>query len=77
MKRRMVCFFLALVAIAAASAASARVDFSIGVGVYPYGPPPVVYQPDPYYIAPPVVYVGHGRWGEGDWHHRRGHHEHH
>ena len=55
MKRRMVCLFFALLALAAASAASARVDLSVGVGVYPYGPPPVVYQPDPYYIAPPVV----------------------
>jgi hypothetical protein len=29
----------------------------------------VVYQPAPFYAAPPVVYVGGGSWGD----HHRGH----
>jgi hypothetical protein len=69
MKQRMVCLVFGVLALGTASVASARVDFSVNLG-----PPPVVYQPDPYYVAPPVVYIGGGNWG-GD-HHWRGHHDH-
>lgn len=69
MKQRMVCLVVGALALGAASVASAQVGVSINLGV-----PPVVYQPDPYYVAPPAVYIGGGNWG-GD-HHWRGHHDH-
>ncbi len=74
MKQRVICFVVGILALAAASVASARVNVSIGIGIDPYGPPPVVYRPDPYYVAPPVVYIGDGHWG--DWHHWKGHRRH-
>ncbi|MGA2550886.1 MAG: hypothetical protein ABSF50_12105 [Burkholderiaceae bacterium] len=51
---------------------AAHVSVSIGVPFLAVAPPPVVYQPEPapYYVAPPVVYVGGDQWG-GD--HNRGH----
>ena len=55
MKQRMICLVLGALALGAASVANARVDFSVNLG-----PPPVVYQPDPYHVAPPVVYIGGG-----------------
>jgi hypothetical protein len=76
MNQRIVCFVLGILALGTASVASARVDFSVNIG-----PPPVVYAPDPYYVAPPVVYIGGGYWGDDHWggdheHHERGHHHH-
>lgn len=60
-----------ILALAAASSADARVSVSVGVNPYGYGAyaPPVVYQPDPYYSAAPVIYFGGGSWGRG--HERR------
>lgn len=70
MKQRTVCLVFGVLALGTASVASARVDFSVNLG-----PPPVVYQPDPYYVAPPVVYIGGGDWGHD--HHWHGHYYHH
>jgi hypothetical protein len=68
MKKHLLPLLFGALALAAASAASARVDFNIGIDPFGYGPPPpVVYQPapayDPYYVAPPAVYIGGGGWG--------------
>lgn len=53
--------------LAIASSASARVHVEVSLNPFGYGSyaPPVVYQPDPYYGAPPVVYYGGGSWGHG------------
>jgi hypothetical protein len=59
--------FIAL-ALTAASAANAGVRVVINPFGFVAPVPPVVYQPYPFYAAPPVVYVGGGSWG-GD---RRG-----
>ena len=79
MKYRTLAFALGAVELAATSAASARVSVSVGVNPYGYGAyaPPVVYQPDPYYAAPPVVYFGGGSWGDHRrWGNGRGHDAH-
>ena len=79
MKQRTLAFALGAVALAVTSAASARVSVSIGVNPYGYGAyaPPVVYQPDSYYGAPPVVYFGGGSWGDHRrWRNSRGHDAH-
>jgi hypothetical protein len=63
--------FVAL-ALTAAMAASAQVRIIVGVDPIVFGgyPPPMVYQPAPYYSPPPVVYLGGGSWG-----HRHGERE--
>jgi hypothetical protein len=75
MKQGIVALVFGAVALTAASAASARVNVSIGINPFGYGAyaPPVVYQPDPYYAAPPVVYFGGGSWA-GDRGRRSGGH---
>jgi hypothetical protein len=60
--------FIAL-ALTAASAANAGISIVINPFGFVAPVPPVIYQPDPFYAAPPVVYVGGGSWG-GD--HGRG-----
>jgi len=75
MKLRILPLVLGALALTAASAASARVVVSIGVNPYGYGAyaPPVVYQPNPYYSAPPIVYYGSGYWGNGHGRRSRSH----
>ncbi len=75
MKQRMLCLVFGVLTLTVASVASARVDVSIGVNPFygAYGPP-VVYEPAPYYAAPPAVYIGGGYWGDDDRGHWRGHH---
>ena len=77
MKQGILSLVIGAVALTAASAASARVNVSIGINPFGYGvyAPPVVYQPAPYYAAPPVVYFGGGSWGgdRGDRGRSRGH----
>jgi hypothetical protein len=50
-----------------AAAATANAGVTVGIGIAPFGYgypyPPGVYQPGPYYGAPPVVYLGGGGWG--------------
>jgi hypothetical protein len=67
MKQRISLLAFGALALVATSAASARVNVSVGINPFGYGAyaPPVVYQPDPYYAAPPVVYLGGGSWGHG------------
>jgi hypothetical protein len=73
----------------AATAAYADVHLNIDLNPYGWGaPPPVVYEPPRYYAyapryyaPPPVVYYGHGHWGDHrGWRgrdHDRGRWEHH
>ena len=73
MKPRISLLVFGALALTAASAASARVSVSVGINPVGYGAyyaPPVAYQPDPYYAAPPssisvadpgVAAVGGGR----------------
>jgi hypothetical protein len=74
MKHRILSLSAFALALTAGSAAFA--DTHVSVDFNPFGwwgpPPPVVYAP-PRYRAPPVVYYGHGHWGD----HRdsRGHHD--
>ena len=65
----------AALALTAVATASAQVRISVGVSPFVYGeyPPPVIYQPAPYYSPPPVVYVGRGSWGDRHRGHERGH----
>jgi hypothetical protein len=67
MKQRIPVVVCGALALATASLANAGVQ----VNINPFGwiAPPVVYQPAPFYAAPPVVYVGGGSWGD----HHRGH----
>lgn len=74
MKQSIFSLIFGALALTAVSTASARVDIDIAIAPFGYAPPPVVYQPDRYYVAPPVVYVGGGHWG-GDRDHDRGRHE--
>jgi hypothetical protein len=64
MKSGILALTVAAFAIAAAASASAQVSVQVGVAPFVYGgyAPPLVYQPYPYYAAPPVVYVGGGAW---------------
>jgi hypothetical protein len=73
MKKQPLSLVFAALALTAAATASAQVRISVGVNPFGYGeyPPPVVYQPAPYYSPPPVVYLGGGSWGDRD--RRRGH----
>jgi hypothetical protein len=75
MKQGILSLVIGAVALTAASAASARVNVSIGINPFGYGvyAPPVVYQPAPYYAAPPVVYFGGGSWGGDRGRRSRGH----
>lgn len=74
MNRTLLLAFGAL-ALAATSSTYAHVSVSVGINPYGYGvyAPPVVYQPDPYYSAAPVVYFGGGSWGRGHERRSRGH----
>jgi hypothetical protein len=65
MKQGILSLVFGALAITAASAASARVSVNVGINPFGYGayPPPVVYEPAPYYAPPPVVYFGGGSWG--------------
>ena len=84
MNLRILPLALAFPLLVIASSASARVHVDVAVNPFGYGSyaPPVVYQPDSYYGAPPVVYYGGGSWGHGrgryDRDHRnyRGHDDH-
>jgi hypothetical protein len=70
MKKQPLSLVFAALALTAAATASAQVRVSVGVPfVFGGYPPPVVYQPGPYYSPPPVVYLGGGSWGDR----RRGH----
>ncbi len=65
MKKQPLSLFFAALALTAAATASAQVRVNVDINPFVYGeyPPPVVYQPGPYYPRPPVVYVGGGSWG--------------
>ncbi len=65
MKLAIVALAFGTLLVAGAPALAAHVDVSIGVPFFAVVPPPVIYQPapDPYYVAPPVVYVGGDHWG--------------
>lgn len=65
MKKQPLSLVFAALALTTAATASAQVRISVGVTPFVIGgyPPPVVYQPAPYYPAPPVVYLGGGSWG--------------
>jgi hypothetical protein len=54
-------------ALLATSTASAGVNLNINLPLFGSDgyAPPVVYEPEPYYVPPPVVYGGGGRWGGG------------
>ena len=75
MNQRILLLAFGTCALAVASAASAKVSVSVGINPYGYGAysPPVVYQSDRYYSAPPVVYFGGGSWGNGHGRRSRGH----
>jgi hypothetical protein len=64
MKREILSLAFVALALTAASSATAQVSVQVGVAPFVYGgyAPPVVYQPYPYYAAPPVVYLGGGAW---------------
>jgi hypothetical protein len=76
MKLRILPLVLAIPMLAIASSASARVHVAVSINPFGYGSyaPPVVYQPDPYYVAPPVVYYGGGSWGNGRGYYDRNRH---
>ena len=78
MNQKILLLVFGALALTAASAVGAKVAVSIGINPYGYGTyaPPVVYQPDPYYAAPPVVYFGGGSWGDGHGRRSRGHVDH-
>ena len=74
MKKGILVFVFSALAFTAATTASARVDVSIGIAPFGFGyyaPPPVVYQPEPYYQPyyepAPTVYIGGGYWGGRDY----------
>jgi hypothetical protein len=73
MKKQPLSLVFAALALTAAATASAQVRISVGVNPYIFGgyAPPVVYEPAPYYPAPPVVYAGRGSWGERHGRHER------
>jgi hypothetical protein len=63
MKLAIISIALGTLLLAGTPVANAAVRVSIGVPIFGYPAPPVVYQPSPYYGPPPVVYVGGGAWG--------------
>jgi hypothetical protein len=76
MKREILSVVFVALAVTAAASATAQVSVQVGVAPFVYGgypPPPVVYQPYPYYAAPPVVYLGGGAWAGDRWGRGRGH----
>lgn len=77
MKRAVISLAFAAAALATALPAHAELGISIGIvpPVFIGYPPPVVYQPAPYYAPPPVVYVGGGHWGGDRGRHDRDHRE--
>jgi hypothetical protein len=68
---------LAVAFIAFALTATSAANAGVSVIINPFGfvapAPPVVYQPYPFYAAPPVVYVGGGSWGGDRGGRSRGH----
>ena len=64
---------LAALGLAASSAASADVHVIINPFGFVAVAPPVVYEPQPYYAAPPMVYAGRGYWGDHRGRHSRRH----
>jgi hypothetical protein len=83
MKMQRLSLVFAALALTVGASADAQVRVRIGVNPFVFGgyPPPMVYQPDPYYYPPPVVYLGGRSWGdrrgghgerEGDRHDDRG-----
>jgi len=74
MKHYLNAILVGLAALSLSPLANARVALNIGIGVPGYyGPPPVVYQPQPVYGPPPVVYSD-DRWGDRGRHYDRGGH---
>jgi hypothetical protein len=73
MKQGILAIAFIAVALTAASAANAGVRVIINPFGFVAPVPPVVYQPYPFYAAPPVVYVGGGSWGGDRGGHSRGH----
>ncbi len=73
MKQGILSVVLIAVALAAASAANAGVHVIINPFGFVAVAPPVVYQPYPFYAAPPVVYAGGGSWGDRRGGRSRGH----
>jgi hypothetical protein len=69
MKREILSLAFVALALTAATSATAQVSVRVGVAPFIVGgyAPPVVYQPYPYYAAPPVVYVGGGVWAGDRW----------
>jgi hypothetical protein len=70
----------AVISLLASVGAEAGVSFNVDLNPFGWGapPPPVVYEPPGYiYSAPPVVYYGHGRWGDHDWRRHDWHDRHH
>jgi hypothetical protein len=63
MKQGILSFVFIALALTAASAANAGVRVVINPFGFLAPVPPVIYQPYPFYAAPPVVYVGGGSWG--------------
>lgn len=75
MKQAILGVLVMALGLAATSAASAGVRVVINPFGFVAVPPPVVYEPYPYYGAPPLVYGGGGYWGHDrgghrgrDWH---------
>jgi hypothetical protein len=75
MKQSSVVLLFAALALAAASAADARDRISVVIDPFAFvvPAPPVIYQPAPIYVPPPVVYVGGGSWGGDRGGERRDH----
>jgi hypothetical protein len=73
MKHGILSIVFVAVALAAASVATADVRISVNPFGWIAPAPPVVYQPYPFYAAPPVVYVGGGSWGRHRGGGSRGH----
>ena len=71
MKQGMICLVAGALALGGAMSARAAVNVTVGLGLGGWAPP-VVYQPDPYLVPPPVVYLGGNAWGGDRGHdHRR------
>jgi hypothetical protein len=76
MKYRIISGVSLVLLLSVISTADAHTDVRIGINPFGFGvyaPPPVVYQPDPYYVSPPVVYFGGGNWGDHRGRHSDGH----
>jgi len=76
MKKRMIAYLFGAIALAMSAAVSAQVSVNIGINPLGFGyeayPPPVIYQPDPYYAPYAGVYLGDGAWGGDRERHQRG-----